>query len=53
MLFHINSYKRGKLNNRPARQLFSFIYGNNIFPRLNIRKTEPNAIVLSPKLLRK
>ena len=53
MLSHINSYKRGKLNSRSAYQLFSFIYGDDILPKLNIREIEPNDIVLSPKLLRK
>ena len=53
MLSHINSYKRGKLNSRSAYQLFSFIYGNDILPKLNIHEIEPNDIVLSPKLLKK
>ena len=53
MLSHINSYKRGKLNSRSANQLFSFIYGDDILPKLNIREIEPNDIVMSPKLLRK
>lgn len=53
MLSHINSYKRGKLNSRSAHQLFSFIYGDDILPKLNIREIEPNDIVLSPKLLKK
>ena len=50
---HINSYKRGKLNSRSANQLFSFIYGDDILPKLNIREIEPNDIVMSPKLLKK
>lgn len=53
MLSHINSYKRGKLNSRSAYQLFSFIYGDDILPKLNIHEIEPNDIVLSPKLLKK
>lgn len=53
MLSHINSYKRGKLNSRSANQLFSFIYGDDILPKLNIREIEPNDIVMSPKLLKK
>ena len=53
MLSHINSYKRGKLNSRSAHQLFSFIYGDDILPKLNIHEIEPNDIVLSPKLLKK
>lgn len=53
MLSHINSYKRDKLNNRSAYQLFSFIYGESILNKLNVRELQPNDIVLSPKLLRK
>ena len=53
MLSHINSYKRGKLNSRSAYQLFNFIYGDDILPKLNIREIEANDIVLSPKLLKK
>ena len=53
MLSHINSYKREKLNNRSANQMFSFLYGVEILHQLNIREIEPNDIILSPKLLRK
>lgn len=53
MLSHINSYKRGKLNSWSANQLFSFIYGDDILLKLNIREIEPNDIVMSPKLLKK
>ena len=53
MLSHINSYKREKLNNRSANQMFSFPYGVDILHQFNIREIEPNDIILSPKLLRK
>lgn len=53
MVSHINSYSREKLNSRSAYQLFSFIYGEDILAKLNIREIAPNDIVLSPKLLRK
>lgn len=53
MLSHINSYKREKLNNRSAYQMFSLLYGDELLHLLNIREIEPNDIVLSPKLLRK
>ncbi len=53
MLSHINSYKREKLNSRSANQLFSFLYGDDILLKLNIREIEPNDIVLAPKLLKK
>lgn len=53
MLSHINSYKRGQLNNRSANQVFSCLYGDDVLPKLNIREIDPNDIILSPKLLRK
>ena len=53
MLCHINSYKREKLNGRSAYQLFSFLYGDDILPKLNICEIEPNDIILTPKLLKK
>ena len=53
MLSHINSYKRDKLNNRSACQLFSFIYGESILNKLNVRDLQPNDIVLSPEIIEK
>jgi len=53
MVSHINSYSRKKLNSWSAYQLFSFIYGEDLLAKLNIREIAPNDIVLSPKLLRK
>ena len=38
---------------RQAYQLFSFLYGESILNKLNVHELQPNAIVLSPTLLRK
>ncbi len=53
MMSHINSYKRKKLNDRSANQVFSFLYGDGILDALNIREIDPNEIILTPKLLKK
>ncbi len=53
MMSHINSYKREKLNNRSAHQMFSFLYGDEVLGTLGIREIPANEIVLTPKLLKK
>lgn len=53
MMNHINSYKRKKLNNRSANQLFSFLHGDAVVEKLNLRHVEPNSINLTPSLLKK
>lgn len=53
MMDHINSYKRKKLNNRSAHQLFSFLHGNDVLAKLNAHSIEPNGIDLTPRLLKK
>ena len=53
MMDHINSYKRKKLNNRSANQLFSFLHGENVLAKLNSHNIEPNSINLTPELLKK
>lgn len=53
MLSHINSYKREKLNNRSAHQMFSFLYGAEVLDALGIREILPNEINLTPKLFKK
>ena len=52
MMDHINSYKRKKLNNRSAHQLFSFLHGSDVLARLNAHCIEPNSIDLTPRLLK-
>lgn len=53
MCSHINSYTREKLNNRSAYQVFSFLYGGEVLPLLNIREIPESDICLTPKLLQK
>lgn len=52
MMDHINSYKRKKLNNRSAHQLFSFLHGSDVLAKLNAHCIEPNSIDLTPRLLK-
>ena len=51
MINRINSYKRKKLNNQSAFDLFSFLYGQDILDRLNVSAIAPNNITLRPVLL--
>ena len=51
MMDNINSYKRKKLNNQSAFELFSFLYGQDILDRLNVSAIAPNNITLRPVLL--
>jgi len=53
MMSHINSYSREKLNNKNPFDMFSFIYGDGILPRLDIQKIPANEILLKPALLKK
>lgn len=53
MMSHINSYKRKKLGNRSAYQLFSFLHGEGILENLDIKQIPPNEINLTPLLLKK
>lgn len=53
MMSHINSYTRKKLNNRSANQLFSFLHGEDILTKLEIRNIPANEINLTPNLLKK
>lgn len=53
MMSHINSYKRKKLGNQSANQLFSFFNGRDILPKINIKDIPANEINLTPLLLMK
>ena len=53
MMDNINSYKRKKLNNRSAHQLFSFLHGSDVLAKLNAHCIEPNSVNLTPGLLKK
>ncbi len=53
MMSHINSYKRKKLGNRSAHQLFSFLHGEEILEKLGITLIPSDEINLTPLLLKK
>lgn len=53
MMSHINSYKRKKLGNRSANQLFSFLHGEEILRSLGITEIPSDQINLTPLLLKK
>ena len=53
MMSHINSYKRKKLGNRSANQLFSFLHGEEILRKLGITLIHSDEINLTPLLLKK
>ena len=53
MMSHINSYKRKKLNNRSAHQLFSFLHGEDALSVFGLREIPANEINLTPNLLKK
>ena len=50
---HINSYKRKKLGNRSANQLFSFLHGEEILRSLGITEIPSDQINRTPLLLKK
>ena len=49
----INSYKRKKLGNRSANQLFSFLHGKETLSSLRISEIPSDQINLTPLLLKK
>ena len=53
MMSHINSYKRKKLGNRSAYQLFSFLHDEGLLEKLGITLIPSKEINLTPLLLRK
>ena len=53
MRSHINSYKRKKLNNSSALEMFNLMYGNDIAVKLNILEISSNDINLTPSLLKR
>ena len=52
MMDNINSYKRKKLHNRSAYEMFEFYYDRDVLEKLNAHYIEGNDIVLTPKLLK-
>lgn len=53
MMSHINSYSRNNLNDKTSFQVFSFLYGDAILPRLGITEIPANDVTLKPYLLKK
>lgn len=53
MMSHINSYKRKKLGNRSAHQLFSFLHDEGLLEKLGITLIPSKEINLAPVLLKK
>ena len=53
MTSHIDSYKRKKLGNRSANQLFSFLHSEGILKSLGISEIPSDQINLTPLLLKK
>lgn len=53
MMSHINSYGRPDLGDRSPYEVFSFLYGEDILPKLRITKVERNKVVLRPSLLKR
>ena len=53
MMSHINSYKRKKLGNRSAYQLFSFLHDEGLLEKLGITLIPSKEINLTPLLLKK
>ncbi len=53
MMSHIDSYKRKKLGNRSANQLFSFLHSEGILKSLGISEIPSDQINLTPLLLKK
>jgi len=51
VLCHVNSYARASRADRPPIEVFGFIYGEDVAPRLGLRRIPPNEVTLSPALL--
>ncbi len=50
---HINAFKRRKLNDKSARDVFSFLYGEATTQLLQIKNLSIEEILLKPNLLKK
>lgn len=53
MMCHINSYGRPDLADRSPYEVFSFLYGEGILPKLCITPVPRNEIILRPSLMKK
>ena len=52
MMDHINSYSRESLGNKCPYDVFEFFYGTKVLEALNCHKITPNAVNLTPSLLK-
>ena len=50
---HVNSVARAKLNGKTSYELFSFLQNELLCPVFGIKKIAPEAVIQSPKLLRR
>ena len=52
MMNHINSYSRATLGDRCPIEVFEQLYGKSILEKLDVKRVNPNDIVLHPDLLK-
>lgn len=52
MMSHINSYARPDLGDKTPYEVFSFMYGDDILPKLRQELIPANEIILRPSLIR-
>ena len=48
----INSYSRGTLGDKCPIKVFEQLYGKSILEKLDVKRINPNDIVLHPNLLK-
>jgi IS30 family transposase len=53
LMSHINSYSRGKLNDKSPIDIFGYMYGDAVLEKLDVRRISPNEILLKPSLFKK
>lgn len=53
MMSHINSYGRPELGDRSPYEVFSFLYGEDILPKLKIYPVPRNEVFLKPSLMKR
>lgn len=52
LVANLNGFKRKKLNNSSPTELFSFLFGQEVLDKLGIPFVDPDALCLTPKLLK-
>lgn len=53
MMCHINSYARESLGDKTPFDTFSFLYGEDILPKLECHKIPPQEVTLNPSIFKK